>query len=343
MTLAPQGSPEEDRRLLDDYYALEQSWAADRVANVASAARAQIDDAMRSMPIEVDIDRPIDLTDGSKVDRSIDGRSIDGRSTAAAAGNRSTSTDNSSRASSGTPKARDDENDDDDEEARSTLVSKGTRKKRPGEDAPPKLPPEQLQRSVLAALKEIDPTRDERDKRSDSRATKPLIGQGGGGGGGADDDVDVDSGGGGGGGSKWWKRRFRAIYLPTVHSGGAAGFLQVDISSDGNAKDVRVVAFEDRYDAMACVATMAEIESFKASGSKFSVGALPTDKVELELREAYLRQKADGGGASPPSDVLVFRKGKLPLRVGMTEEEFVRILVLQGTAQVSLLSSGFQF
>ena len=104
---------------------------------------------------------------------------------------------------------------------------------------------------------------------------------------------------------------------------------------------MRVIAFEDRYDAMACVATMAEIASFQ--GSTFSVGALPTEKVEQELRDAYLRQKAEGGTASAPSGVLVFRRGKLPLRVGMTEEEFVRVLVLQGTAQTSLLSSGFQF
>jgi hypothetical protein len=304
--------PDAERRLMSEYYALEQQAAADRVANVASAARAQIDDAMQEAAAKVDqVDRSIDEEGG---DRSIDSaeknRSID----------RSSSTAASKR------KGDDDDDDDDDDEAKSTVVSKGLRKKRPGEAPPPKLAPEQLQRSVLAALKEVDPSRDERDKNPDARAAKPLIG---------DDGEDAAAA------SLWWKKRFRALYLPTVHTGGAVGFLQVDISSDGTAKDVRVIAFEDRYDAMACVATMAEIASFQ--GSTFSVGALPTEKVEQELRDAYLRQKAEGGTASAPSGVLVFRRGKLPLRVGMTEEEFVRVLVLQGTAQTSLLSSGFQF
>jgi hypothetical protein len=327
--LAANDDADADRRLLDDYYALEQSWAADRVANVASAARAQIDDALRS--IDRSIDNNNNKVDQTAADRSVDRPVDDDRSVD------DSDKEEESRRSIDRPESRSTStkkqpiDDNADAETKSTVVSKGTRKKREGEEPPPKLSPEQLQRSVLAAMKEIDPSRDDRDKKSGgaSSAPKPLIGGG--------DDDDLDN-------SKWWRKRLRALYLPTVQSPGAgAGFLQVDISSDGEAKDVRVISFADRYDAMACAAVMAEIDSFKLGGSTFSVAALPTEKVEHELRAAYLRQKADGGSASAPAGVLVFRRGKLQIRVGMSADEFVRAIVLSGAAQVSLLNSGFQF
>jgi len=269
--------------LLDDYYALEQSWAAERLANVASAAQAQI--------------QSLDSAGGEQVDRSTDEQNgADGA---------------------------------DDDDSKSTVVSKGTRTKREGEEAPPTLAPEDLQKSVLQALKEIDPSRDDRDKnlRSDAPA-RPLIGTG-------DDEY-------GDGGSTWWKRRFRVVYLPIVNEpDGVAGFFQVDISADGTAKDVRVVAFEDQYDAMLCGATMQQLGSF--GGASCSVAAMSTDKVEGELAEAWRRQKAEGAGASAPSNLLVFRRKKLPLKVGMSEEEFVRCIVYGGAAQQSLLQTGFKF
>ncbi len=46
---------------------------------------------------------------------------------------------------------------------------------------------------------------------------------------------------------------------------------------------------------------------------------------------------------SPPAGIVVFRKGKLALRVGMTPEEFTQSVVFQAAAQVTLSSMGYQF
>ncbi len=48
-------------------------------------------------------------------------------------------------------------------------------------------------------------------------------------------------------------------------------------------------------------------------------------------------------GVSPPQGVVVFRKGKLPLRPGMSQEELCQVVVYQAAAQRSLQKTGFQF
>ena len=44
--------------------------------------------------------------------------------------------------------------------------------------------------------------------------------------------------------SNWWKRRFQALWLPTlVYADGSLGFVQIDVSLTEGRKDVRVIAF----------------------------------------------------------------------------------------------------
>lgn len=39
----------------------------------------------------------------------------------------------------------------------------------------------------------------------------------------------------------------------------------------------------------------------------------------------------------------MFRRGKLPLRIGMTLEEFAQVVVYQAGAQVTLANMGYDF
>jgi hypothetical protein len=66
-------------------------------------------------------------------------------------------------------------------------------------------------------------------------------------------------------------------------------------------------------------------------------------------REAYEQQLAAAGGdpaavgASLPSGIIVFRQGKLALRVGMDEAQFAEVVVYQAAAQLALSSMGYKF
>lgn len=68
-------------------------------------------------------------------------------------------------------------------------------------------------------------------------------------------------------------------------------------------------------------------------------------------RESYARQAAAsasaalGGaaGATEPAGVVVFRRGKLPLRVGMSQEDFTAAVVMQAAAQLALAGVGYRF
>ena len=70
----------------------------------------------------------------------------------------------------------------------------------------------------------------------------------------------------------------------------------------------------------------------------------------MYCRESYQRQlhavSGDAAalpGISAPSGIVVFRRGKLPLRVGMDEEEFTQAVVYQAAAQLALSSMGYKF
>jgi hypothetical protein len=291
--------------LLDQFYKLEKAAQADRLANVASAAAAIISKEEEAV-------EPIDrLSTEESTEESID---------------RSASTDKQQEQEQEQPKAEPTVRSTKEDADRSTVVRKGTRAKLPNEAPPPKLSPEALQKSVFAAMQEVDPTRDDRDRKSVS-TSKRLIGDQ------ADDDEDPSL--------NWWKGRLRALYFPVVRGSEGAGYLQVDIAPDGaiGGPDVRVVAFADRYDAAAACAVM-EASSFMGEQVTYSVGALAAEKAEAEIREAFLRQ---AGGASAPRGILVFRPRKLPLKVGMSQSEFVQALVWQGAAQVALGRTGFKF
>jgi hypothetical protein len=297
VTLSPPQPSSGD--LLEEFYRLDRAAAVDRLANVAASALDSIDSPLQP-------ESPIDRSaESQSPPESID---------------RSTEADKSTTL------------DDSIDVDRSTVVRKGTRAKLP--PPPPALAPEELQRSVMEAMKEVDPTRaDERQRDSDNRRPGRLIG---------DNDSDEPV--------AWWKGRFRALYFPVVGSTGASGgstsgFLQVDIAADGTAlseKDVRVVAFEDRYDAARCCATM-EACFFMDGSASYSVGALAADKVESEIREAYLRAAAAGSAPTAPTGLVVFRKNKLPLKIGMSRSELVQAIVMQGAAQVALGRTGFKF
>ena len=175
------------------------------------------------------------------------------------------------------------------------------------------------------------------------------------------------SGGGKGGGAQpWWRARFEALYLPTLDYGdGAVGFVQADVSLRPGARDVRVLAFEDRADALACLAVMRSWP--EAAGAALAVGAMRTETLEADLRSAWLEQRAaaeaarwaapssgGGGGAaaaagpapappSPPAGVAVFRRGKLPLRPGMGRDDFMQAVVYHAAAQGALGRVGYDF
>jgi hypothetical protein len=69
----------------------------------------------------------------------------------------------------------------------------------------------------------------------------------------------------------------------------------------------------------------------------------------VAFRDSYLQQLAMTGGdaaavgASLPSGIVVFRRGKLPLRVGMDREQFTQVVVFQAAAQLALSNMGYQF
>jgi hypothetical protein len=69
----------------------------------------------------------------------------------------------------------------------------------------------------------------------------------------------------------------------------------------------------------------------------------------LYRRGSYDRQVAAAGGnagalgVSAPAGVVVFRRGKLPLRVGMTQDEFSQAVVWQAAAQQALANIGYRF
>lgn len=66
-------------------------------------------------------------------------------------------------------------------------------------------------------------------------------------------------------------------------------------------------------------------------------------------RDSYERQLAAAGGdaaavgASAPAGIVVFRRGKLPLRVGMSQDEFSQAVVWQAAAQLALQNIGYRF
>jgi hypothetical protein len=160
----------------------------------------------------------------------------------------------------------------------------------------------------------------------------------------------------------WWQRRFSALYLPTLgYPDGSVGFVQADVSLKAGVRDVRVLTFEDRHDCMHCLTVMREWP--EAQGCLLSLGAMQTATLERDIREAWLEQRrqvqdrrwadeAAGRGAaagpelpgpSPPSGLVVFRRGKLPLRVGMQQEEFMQLVVYQAAAQGALGRVGYDF
>eukprot|EP00775_Hariotina_reticulata_P006889 gene6889-7105_t len=131
------------------------------------------------------------------------------------------------------------------------------------------------------------------------------------------------------------------------HADGSVGFVQMDVSLNPDDKDVRVLTFEDRHDCMKCLAVLRQWPGM--DGAQLSMGAMPSAVVEQEIKDSYQQQLAMAGGdpaavgASLPSGVVVFRRGKLPLRVGMDREEFTQVVVYQAAAQLALSNMGYQF
>ena len=117
------------------------------------------------------------------------------------------------------------------------------------------------------------------------------------------------------------------------------------MSLNPDVKDVRVVAFEDRHDCMHCLTVLSQWPEL--SSAQLSVGAMPTQSVEAEIRKSYLAQVAAdpavASRVSAPAGVVVFRRGKLPLRVGMGQEEFTQVVVYQAAAQITLGQVGYNF
>lgn len=52
----------------------------------------------------------------------------------------------------------------------------------------------------------------------------------------------------------------QVLYLPTIkYSDGSVGYVQIDVSLQPERRDVRVVTFEDRHDAMHCLTIMKQV------------------------------------------------------------------------------------
>lgn len=72
--------------------------------------------------------------------------------------------------------------------------------------------------------------------------------------------------------------------------------------------------------------------------------ALPANKIEGEVVRAWeTSQDESGRRPTRPTGVVVFRRGKLPMRVGMSTEQFTQLVVYQAAAQVSLSRVGYDF
>lgn len=77
--------------------------------------------------------------------------------------------------------------------------------------------------------------------------------------------------------------------------------------------------------------------------------AAPATSAAAPRSASYARQLAAGGGdpsrvgASAPAGIVVFRRGKLPLRIGMDKEEFSQAVVWQAAAQLALSGAGYAF
>uniref|UniRef100_A0A7S3QN50 Uncharacterized protein n=1 Tax=Dunaliella tertiolecta TaxID=3047 RepID=A0A7S3QN50_DUNTE len=147
--------------------------------------------------------------------------------------------------------------------------------------------------------------------------------------------------------TKWWQRRFQVLYMPTVCSpDGSFGFVQLDVSLSPDTRDVRVVTFEDRHDCMHCLTIMKQWPEYE--GLDLNVHALQTKFLEEQVQKAWLEQveAAESTGippASRPSGLVVLRRGKLAMRVGMSMEDFSQLIVYQAAAQVSLSKVGYEF
>ncbi|GFH24374.1 uncharacterized protein HaLaN_22159, partial [Haematococcus lacustris] len=151
---------------------------------------------------------------------------------------------------------------------------------------------------------------------------------------------------------KWWQQRYQALFTPSIgYSDGSNGLLQLDTSMDpevlnlvalpGCSRDVRVVMFEDHHDCMHCITIMRQWPEFE--WHNLQLRTMPTRTIEAELVQAWRTQVAEGAKASRPAGVVVFRRGKLPMRVGMGMEEFTRVVILQASAQLSLSKVGYNF
>jgi hypothetical protein len=70
--------------------------------------------------------------------------------------------------------------------------------------------------------------------------------------------------------------------MHTRYRDGDVGFVQVDVSLAPAVRDVRVVTFEDRHDCMLCLTVMRQWSQL--AGAALSMGAMPSDVVEQELR-----------------------------------------------------------
>lgn len=119
----------------------------------------------------------------------------------------------------------------------------------------------------------------------------------------------------------------------------------MDVSLNPSKKDVRVITFEDRHDCMHCVTVMRQWPEYEAC--EFDVGMMPTHSItqELELSFDLAMEAAASGGQSMtrPAGLVVMRRGKLALRVGMTLDEFMQMVVYQAAAQLSLSKIGYAF
>jgi hypothetical protein len=113
---------------------------------------------------------------------------------------------------------------------------------------------------------------------------------------------------------------------------GSMGFVSMNVSLNPAQPDVRVLAFEDHHDAMHCCAVMMQFPEY--SGAHLSVGMIATEFVEQELvRGVDMGEDIRG--------IVVFRKGKLLLKVGMGMGDFIQSVVFQAAAQLSLERVGF--
>lgn len=146
----------------------------------------------------------------------------------------------------------------------------------------------------------------------------------------------------------WWKDRFPALFLPNIRYGdGSVGFLQLDVSLNPSPsrKDLRVVAFEDRHDCAHAAAVMHLWPEY--SHCEFDVGVMPTSAIQSELEASFERAAeaaaAAGQTLARPNGLVVMRRGKLALRVGMSLEEFMQLVVYQAAAQLSLSRIGYKF